>query len=192
MSFTIPYGEKVLIVGGNGQGKSTLLKLAAGLYRPAGGRIFYGDTDTSSMHLDAMSARYRYISQNSNILDGDVFQNVALAPEYDESRVRLLLERLWMAGKETVQPDRLSMGERQRLNIARAFYRPDPDFVLADEILANIDPANKNRVLRLFEEYYRDCTVLMVAHEAMDYTFDRILHVEHGAVREEIIRRAGQ
>ncbi len=192
VSFTIPYGEKVLIVGGNGQGKSTLLKLAAGLYRPAGGRIFYGDTDTSSMHLDAMSARYRYISQNSNILDGDVFQNVALAPEYDQARVRLLLKRLWMAGKETVQPDRLSMGEKQRLNIARAFYRPDPDFVLADEILANIDPANKSRVLQLFEEYYRDCTVVMVAHEAMDYAFDRILHVEHGAVREEIIRRAGQ
>lgn len=191
VSFTIPFGEKVLIEGGNGQGKSTLLKLAAGLYRPDDGRIFYGDTDTSGMHLDAMAARYRYISQNSNILDGDVYQNVAMAPEYDRFRILTLLEQLWMTGKETAQPARLSMGEKQRLNISRAFYRPGPDFVLADEILANIDPENKSRVLQMFAECYPDCTVLMVSHETMDYMFDRILHVENNTVREEIVRRAG-
>lgn len=192
VSFTIPYGEKVLVAGGNGQGKSTLLKLAAGLYRPDSGRIFYGHTDTSGMHLDAMAARYRYISQNSNILEGDVFQNVAMAPEYDKSRIFTLLEQLWMTGKENAKPARLSMGEKQRLNISRALYRPGPDFVLADEILANIDPENKSRVLQLFAECYPDCTVLMVAHETMDYMFDRILHVENNTVREEIVRRAGK
>lgn len=182
VNFSIAPGEKVLLSGENGQGKSTLLKLLGGLYRPTEGKIFYGDMDTEMIHIHSLASLYSYISQKSNILNGDVLQNIALSDSYDSEKIHNILLDIQMSQCEKTFPDRLSMGEKQRLNIARSFYKKVPALVLADEIFSNVDAKNREKILELFAVKYRECTVVMITHEKLNYQFDKVLHVGNGKV----------
>lgn len=187
INFTIQHGEKVLIKGGNGQGKSTLLKLICGLYRPSSGTVHYGNLNTATVHIDKLSSLYAYISQNSNILDGDTYQNIAMSKNYNKENINEILENLHIYHCKDTEPSRLSMGEKQRLNISRAFYKSSPIFVLADEMFSNIDMKNRDEILTLFYEKYKKSTVFIITHEDLDYPFDRVLTVGSAQVEEEII-----
>lgn len=184
VNFSINPGEKVLLTGENGQGKSTLLKLMGGLYRPAKGKIFYGDMDTETVHIHSLTALYSYISQKSNMLNGDVCQNIALSDSYNSEEIHNILKDIQMSHCRNTPPDRLSMGEKQRINIARALYKKIPVFVLADEIFANVDAENREKIIELFAEKYQECTVIMIAHEKFNYPFDKVLYVGNGKVTE--------
>ena len=185
VSFTIRPGEKVLIKGGNGQGKSTLLKLILGLYRPKEGRILFGETDINQVRMSDLSSAYLYISQNSHIFEGNVYENMALNHVYDQEKADRILEdfRIHVSGEAL--PGTMSAGEKQRLNITRDFYRDKKTLVLADEIFSNVDPENRARIVKLFFERFRDTTVCMITHDDIDYSFDRIFYVENGKVIEE-------
>lgn len=87
-----------------------------------------------------------------------------------------------MSQCEQSSPDRLSMGEKQRINIARAFYKKVPVFVLADEIFSNVDVENRENILELFVRKYQECTVIMIVHEKLNYPFDKVLYIEGGKV----------
>lgn len=185
VSFTIEPGEKVLIKGGNGQGKSTLLKLISGLYRPREGRILFGETDISRSGMNELSSLYLYISQNSHIFEGNVYENMALNHVYDQEKADQILEDFKIHVSGDALPDTMSAGEKQRLNITRDFYRDKKTLVLADEIFSNVDPENRARIVSLFFERFRDTTVCMITHDDIDYSFDRIFYVENGKVFEE-------
>ena len=185
VSFTIKPLDKVLIKGGNGQGKSTLLKLITGLYRPCSGKIYFGDADTSIIHLDELSKCYAYISQFSNILDGDVRENIALTGTYDFARTDEVLALLGLYECINTPPTQLSQGEKQRLNIGRGIYKSRHQVLIGDEIFANIDNENRSKIIKLINELYQDHTVIMIAHESIDYPFNRVLNVENGKVLEE-------
>lgn len=185
VSFSINPGEKVLIKGGNGQGKSTILKLMTGLYRPKGGRILFDNIDISEMDIRDLSSSYLYISQNSHILEGNVYENMALCHEYNREKADQILEDFRIHVDGSALPDSMSAGEKQRLNITRDFYRDKKSLVLADEIFSNVDPENRERIVRLFFERFGDATVCMITHDDIDYSFDRIFYVENGRVVEE-------
>ena len=185
VSFTIEPGEKVLIKGGNGQGKSTLLKLILGLYRPREGRILFGETDISRIGMNDLSSLYLYISQNSHIFEGNVYENMALNHVYDREKADQILEDFKIHVSGDALPDTMSAGEKQRLNITRDFYRDKKTLVLADEIFSNVDPENRARIVSLFFERFRDATVCMITHDDIDYSFDRIFYVGNGKVFEE-------
>lgn len=185
VSFTIHAGERVLIRGENGSGKSTLLRLIAGLYQPDAGRILYGGTDVTAAGLPAFCPVYRYISQNSNMLEGDVYENLSL--HYGETGVHCgdVLSKLRLGHIVDTQPKQLSEGEKQRLNIGRALYRKSGvAIVLGDEIFANIDRENAEQIATLLAEEFRGQTLILVCHEAVSFPFDRVLLVEDGKVRE--------
>lgn len=184
VSFTIRQGEKILLRGPNGQGKSTILKLIVGLYRPDSGEIFYGATATSGIHMDSLSEKYGYISQHSNMLEGNVYENLALSKQVNTEQADRVLRSLRLTGVTGTRPKSLSMGEQQRLNIGRSFYQGNQTLVLADEIFANVDQGNRQAVLEELKTLYRDATVVMITHEAVDYPFDRVLEVNAGTVRE--------
>ena len=185
ISFTINPGEKVLIKGGNGQGKSTLLKLMTGLYRPTKGRILFDNIDISEMDIRDLSSSYLYISQNSHILEGNVYENMALNHVYDQEKADQILKDFKIHVSGDALPDTMSAGEKQRLNITRDFYRDKKTLVLADEIFSNVDPENRARIVSLFFERFRDTTVCMITHDDIDYSFERIFYVENGKVFEE-------
>lgn len=185
VSFTIHAGERVLIRGENGSGKSTLLRLISGLYQPDAGRILYGNADVTAAGLPAFCPVYRYISQTSNILEGDVYENLSL--HYGETGARCdeVLRKLRLSSITDTQPKQLSEGEKQRLNIGRALYRKDgAAVILGDEIFANIDRENAERIAALLSEEFREQTLILVCHETVSFPFDRVLLVENGKVQE--------
>ena len=183
VNLTIKQGEKVMLRGANGSGKTTLLNLISGAYRPTQGSISYGDSDVSIVNLDVLTKKYAYISQNSNMLEGDVYENMALSQEYEREACDMVLGKLNLENIKQSTPKLLSQGEKQRLNIGRALYRKDSAcLILGDEIFANIDPANTQAIADMLQEEFADKTVIMVCHENVPYKFDRVIWVEDMAV----------
>lgn len=177
VTLEIPSGKRVQIVGENGQGKSTLLQLIAGLYPPTSGAITYGGMDIGPM--ETLSC---LIPQFAQIVPGTAGENVALSTEPDLPRCEGIFRRLRIEGRGN-DPDSYSQGEKQRLMIGRALYHlPDRPLVLGDEIFANIDPENRAAIARVLEEQTQGKTLLLVCHEAMGLRFDMTLEVRDGRV----------
>ena len=185
-SFTIPMGEKVLLRGANGTGKSTILKLLAGLYRPDSGNIYYGEENINDIHISSLAGTYGYISQHSNILEGDALTNLALRKCTDVNKANEILSKMNLSHIQNHNPASFSQGEQQRLNIGRVFYHDKPVFILGDEIFSNIDAGNRKNIIELLMREYADVTVILITHEEIDYKFDRILTLHDGKVTQEV------
>lgn len=185
ISLVINPGDKVLIKGPNGQGKSTLLKLISGLYRPNSGKVLYGSVAASDCHLSGLSVVRNVISQQNDLLEGTVPENVALDVSPNHDRIAETLAVLNLQHIENSLPLSLSQGEKQRLNIGRALYKSEALLILGDEIFANIDRENARKIEEELASCWGKLTVLCVAHEAMQLPFNRVLSVSEGSVTEE-------
>ena len=190
VSFEIFSNEKVLIKGPNGQGKTTLLNLIAGLYRPCSGVISLGGKDISKKHLGDIARWCSYIQQGSYILPGDVCQNITLSSndstEQDGLREKVL-DAINLKNQKEIPPKNLSTGEKQRLNIGRSLYHGkmnNSTIILCDEIFSNLDSMSSGRIIDTLLEEYVDCTIIMIAHHSIDFKFDRVFHVENKSVKE--------
>lgn len=183
-SFVIHPKERVLLEGKNGEGKSTVLKLICGLYRPQSGAIYFDGTNICDRNISSIVKNCRYISQHSHILEGDVRQNIALSMEGKEQKVQAVLNQLKLSDHIHTPPENLSMGEQQRLNIGRTLYRNSGKILLCDEIFSNIDRDNRQAVMDALLTSFRDSTMVMISHEKLMCQFDRVLRVEGGKVTE--------
>ncbi len=189
-NFTINPGEKILLQGVNGTGKSTILKLMAGLYRPDSGSIFYGNQNIGDIHISCLADTYGYISQHSNMLEGDVPTNIALNNDAVLNKVNEILDYLNLSDVQNKNPESFSQGEQQRLNIGRFLYRNKPAFIMGDEIFSNIDEGNRKNILEILKGMYQDITIIMISHEPIDLKFDRVLTVYDGKIVEEVQNEA--
>jgi putative ABC transport system ATP-binding protein len=193
LTFEVRRGEFVAVMGPSGSGKSTLLNVLAGLERPTGGRVMVDGVDLGTLDEDGL-ARYR----RGNV--GIVFQAFNLLPRYRvvdnvafpllfaglpiaerERRASAILERLGMAPRAGHRPSQLSGGEMQRAAIARALVT-DPALLLADEPTGNLDSANGEAMLALFEELHaRGQTIVLVTHDAaIAARAQRVVHMRDG------------
>lgn len=195
VSFFIEPGEKVLLQGQNGEGKSTLLYLISGQYRPESGEIFYGDIPVNGLSLEALRNYYGQIIQEDNLLTCSVDKNIALHMEPQKTLCGSLLEQLHISYTRDLKVALLSKGEKQRVNVARAFYKKqnsekkrDRFILMGDEILANIDPQNAKNVLRLIEEEFAEDTVILVAHGETGFCWNKKITVEGGNI---VVERRG-
>ena len=192
VSFEIRPGDKVLLQGSNGEGKSTLLYLIAGQYRPDSGEIFYGSVPTVKLGLSSLTQSYGLITQESDLFSCDVPRNIVLNNAPDVTECRELLEMLWMADRMEAAVPQLSQGESQRVNIARALHkakicndRGKRIFLLGDEILSNLDVENAHNVLELIEDEFAEDTVILVIHGDNSFEWNVRLVVEGGKVSVE-------
>ncbi len=190
VSFVVEPGDKVLLQGPNGEGKSTLLYLLSGQYRPDGGRILYGSTPTAELSLKALSERYRLIAQENDLFHCSVPRNIELGAEPDREACREVLRKLRMEDRLEREAFRLSQGEKQRVNIARALRRGGDGriFLLGDEITANIDPENAANIYRLLQEEFAQSTIILVAHGDCALAWNKRITVEGGQVTVEEAR----
>lgn len=144
-------GESLLITGGSGRGKTTLLHLLGGLLRPKTGNIFIDDTNITSLPEKGLD-RFRgkniglVLQQNYFVASLTVLQNVVLASwlatgKQAETRAKQLLEELGLKGQEHKLPSQLSVGQQQRVSIARALIN-QPKLLLADEPTSSLDDQN--------------------------------------------------
>jgi putative ABC transport system ATP-binding protein len=188
VSLSVAAGELVALYGPSGSGKSTLLKLIAGLLRPDSGAVVVDARDISALP-DAEASRYRLhelglIDQSFDLLPGaNVLQNAAMKlwllerSRSAERRVQPLLERLGLGERLRHRPGQLSMGERQRVMIARALST-DPKLLLADEPTGNLDTQRSREVLELLSEVCREqgTAVLLVTHDPQATVFADCVH----------------
>ncbi|HRJ50605.1 MAG: ABC transporter ATP-binding protein [Phycisphaeraceae bacterium] len=185
-SLAVRPGEQVLLTAGSGRGKSTLLHLIAGLMDPSSGTVRIAGQD---IHALRGAARDRFrgrhvgmIFQTFNLLHGfSAIENVMAALMFSEvppgehaGRAADLLGRLGIE-RAGADPDRLSVGQQQRVAVARALAC-DPVLVLADEPTASLDPQNAAAAITLIQEACREkgAALVCVSHDpAMAERFER-------------------
>jgi putative ABC transport system ATP-binding protein len=183
-------GEQVVIRGRSGGGKTTLLNVIAGLASVDEGRIVVNGADVTRLP-EAVRDRFRarhlgFVFQTFNLLAGfTALENVLLGMTFtgqqnDPSRAKELLGRVGLGHRLTHKPAALSVGEQQRVAVARALVNR-PGLLLADEPTANIDPAHQQQVIDLLREVCRaeNVAMLLVTHaDEVARQFDRVEHLE--------------
>ena len=169
--FRVAAGEQMVLVGRSGCGKTTLLHVIAGISRPDAGKVRIDQWDITLMS-EAECDRFRaerigYVFQTFNLLRGfSALENVLLAMRFtgrrpDRARARQLLKRVGLEHRITHRPSMLSVGEQQRVAVARALANR-PKLLLADEPTANVDSAHQQQVLDLLRETCREENVALV------------------------------
>jgi ABC-type lipoprotein export system ATPase subunit len=179
-------GEQVVVRGRSGGGKTTLLNSIAGLTTIDAGRITLGGTDITRLAevgRDRFRARHiGFVFQTFNLLAGfSALENVLLGMTFtgqrqDRDRACELLERVGLSHRLTHKPAALSVGEQQRVAVARALVNR-PVLLLADEPTANIDPAHQQQVIDLLREVCRgeNVAMLLVTHaDEVARQFERV------------------
>ena len=181
VSFKISKGEMIFVAGHSGAGKSTVLKLIAGITKPTSGKVWMNNQDLGTLNDSRLGYLRQHIGlvfQDHKILfDRNVLQNVLLPLRiigYDrataEKRARIAIEKVGLGGRETADPITLSGGEQQRL-------------LIADEPSANLDRAYALDIMELFKTFHEaGTTVIVAAHDETlmaDYGH-RILRLQEG------------
>jgi len=183
-SFTVGEGEHVALHGASGSGKSTLLHVVAGLVVPNSGRVTVCGEEISDLGeaaRDRHRARYvGYVFQTYELLSAySAHENVLLGMAFgggpDRARAAALLERLDLGDRLDDRPSALSIGQRQRVAVARALAGR-PALVLADEPTGSLDPEHAAEALATMRDVCTEegAALLMVSHDrsALD-AFDR-------------------
>ena len=184
VSFEVPDGQFLAVIGLSGSGKSTLLRCINRLVEPTSGQIFWNDEDvTSAPQEDLRQVRRRIgmVFQHfnlvhrstviTNVLAGRLgYVNPALSilnrfPKEDVQKAIAQLERVGLAEKAKARADELSGGQQQRVGIARAMMQ-DPEMILADEPVASLDPVLAHSIMQYLERINTDerVTVLCSLH----------------------------
>lgn len=177
VSFDVPEGDYVAIMGPSGSGKSTLLNVLGCLDRPTAGNYFLGGDDVARMNDDELSwiraTRIGFIFQSYNLIQQyTVVENIEVPLLYQgrldskaRARCRELAQLVGLGHRLDHRPNQLSGGQQQRVAIARSLAN-DPFFILADEATGNLDSATSEEILQMFEKLNNEGrTIILVTHE---------------------------
>ncbi len=187
VSLTIPYGMRLAIVGLNGAGKTTFIKLLAGFYKPTEGNITLNGQDTSDMNREELFDYFSAVFQNVEEYPFTVSENVSMkrSEETDEERVTDCLKRCGMYDRimqldsglhsqvlKVIEKDGVdfSGGEKQKLALARALYKNAPVLIL-DEPTSALDPLAEEKLYKSFNDLIGDRTGIFISHRLSSTKF---------------------
>lgn len=186
----VAVGEQVVLLGQSGGGKTTLLHIIAGITTPDKGSIMLDGielTKLSEQGRDRVrAAKLGYVFQTFNLLPGfTALENVRLGMtfgngKHDIARATRLLERVGLGDRLHYKPSQLSVGQQQRISVARALANR-PRLLLADEPTANVDAANQQKIIDLIRETCQEeqIALIMVTHDLkLAQQFPRIERLE--------------
>lgn len=203
--------HKMAVVGCNGAGKTTFIKLLCRLYDPTEGVITLNGIDIRKYNQEEYRKLFGVVFQDFQLLSFPIGENVAAGEEYDRNKVKNCLKKagvlevvnglpkglnttLFQYDKESVN---LSGGELQKLAIARALYKDAP-FVILDEPTAALDPISEYEIYSHFDELVQDKTSIYISHRMSSCRFcDDIIVFDHGQIvergsHEELLFHEGQ
>ncbi|MEI8194548.1 MAG: ABC transporter ATP-binding protein, partial [Phycisphaerae bacterium] len=175
ISFTVPRGKTVAVVGGNGSGKTTLLTLLPRLYVPTTGRVLIDGVDIATVSLRSLRKQIGLVTQDTVLFADTIFNNIAYGTRH-ATREQVLDAAKRSYADEFIQglPDgyetkvgehgvRLSGGQKQRLAIARAILH-DPAILILDEAMSQIDTDSEMKISLALREFTKERTTFMIAH----------------------------
>lgn len=202
VSFTVPKGQFVAIIGPSGSGKSTLLHILGGVDTPTSGHVYVDGTDITTLDETALAIFRRrqigLIYQFYNLIPIlTVEENMTLPLLLDDKKVDRahfdsLVQALGLQHRLGHLPSELSGGQQQRVSIGRALMN-NPAILLADEPTGNLDSKNSREIVELLRSFNKSLnqTVIIITHdERIALDADRVIAVEDGKiVKDEVIRQ---
>ena len=199
VSFEVKRGETVAFVGPSGAGKTTLVKLLVGLYRPSHGSILYNGIPSEQVDLDRFRERIGFVTQDAQLFSGTIREYLLFVrPDATDEQCLSVLRRsaahalLTRAdqGLDTVIGEggmKISGGEKQRLSIARALLR-NPHLLVFDEATSSLDSLTEEEISRTMRDVAEgaDVITVLIAHRLSTVLHaDRIFVLERGRVVED-------
>ena len=209
ISFTIPAGKKVALVGSSGSGKSTITKLLLKYYEPEDGEIDFNGVNLTEYTNDSVRRAISYVPQNVELFSKTIYDNIRV------SRMDATMDEVKEAAKKADAHDfirhlplqyntyleeagnGLSGGEKQRIALARAFLK-DSNLYILDESTSNLDFATENLIFNMIYDQLADRSMLIVAHRLSTVRdCDMILVMDHGQIvergtHEELLAKEGR
>lgn len=193
-------GERLAVVGENGSGKTTFIKLLCRLYDPTEGEILLNGIDIRKYRYDNYLALFSVVFQDFKLLAQPLGQNVAAAIEYDQERAAACLEKAGFGQRLRELPKGLdtclyrefeddgveiSGGEAQKIALARVLYHDAP-FIVLDEPTAALDPEAEAEVYTKFNDIVEDKTAVYISHRLSSCRFcDEIVVFDHGQMIQQ-------
>ena len=209
VSFSIPKGKKVALVGASGSGKSTIAKLLLKYYKPENGEITIDGMDINEFTNDSLRRVVSYVPQNIELFSKSIYDNIRV------SRMNATLDEVKEAAKAAdahnfikklpmqyhtfleEAGNGLSGGEKQRIALARAFLKKN-EFYILDESTSNLDFATENIIFDMIYNKFREKSMLIIAHRlATVKNCDEIIVMNQGEIveqgsHEELLARKGE
>lgn len=200
VSFDVPEGDYVAIMGPSGSGKSTLLNLLGCLDQPTSGALFLGNDNTATMSDDQLadirSRRIGFVFQAYNLIQQlTVVENIQVPLYYqgrlghkEQERCRQLAEMVGLGERLFHRPTQLSGGQQQRVAIARSLVN-DPYFILADEPTGNLDSKTTAEILAMFDRLNDEGrTIILVTHEDdVAARAKRVVRLRDGLLQSDVL-----
>ncbi len=199
MSFKVNSGENIAIVGENGAGKTTAIKLLCGLYYPTDGDILVNGKSSSDFSSDSYFNLFSAVFQDYNFLPMSIAENICAASDYDKEKLYSSFEKAGIMDKINSLENKenslmvkdvykgavdFSGGEKQKLLLAKAIYKNAPVLIL-DEPTAALDPIAENELYLKYNEMTDNKISFFISHRLSSTRFcDRILFIKDGTIAE--------
>jgi ATP-binding cassette subfamily B protein len=193
----IKQGEKVLILGKTGSGKTTIAQLLLHFYEPTTGSITIDGKPLNSYNITSLRKHITYVPQDVFLFSDSVSANISFGLDNGiEEQVRKAAQQAsveneitqFSHGYETLIGERgvtLSGGQKQRISIARGLIK-NPDIVVFDDCLSAVDTATENYILNNLNQFLQEKTAIIITHRIFKFLrFDNIIVLENGAIAEQ-------
>lgn len=199
INFYLPEGKVTAVVGASGSGKTTLLKLLLKFYSVTSGTIAIGQKNIELIDSRVWRSKCGVVMQDGFIFSDTVARNITESSDEESVNTEMLLQAVKIANIEDFIESlplgyntrigasglQLSGGQKQRVLIARAVYK-NPDFLFFDEATSALDSSNELTIMRNLENFYKQRTVLIIAHRLSTVkNADKILVLDNGLIVEE-------
>lgn len=196
ISFEIHRGEKISIVGLNGAGKTTIIKLLCGFYTANDGEILINDKPIDAYKKKDLQKNISAVFQDYHLFNFTIGENISSDPTYDKAKVQKIISDLnltervakakdgvdSLVGVGNLEGERFSGGERQKIAIGRALYK-DADLVILDEPTSALDPESEAEIYENFAKLVHDKTSIFISHRMSSSVFcDKILLLNNSRV----------
>lgn len=197
VSFSVPKGQFVAIIGPSGSGKSTLLHILGGVDKPTSGKVYLDGQDVYAQNEDQLAIFRRrqvgLIYQFYNLIPVlNVTENISLpvlmdGKKVDKNYLSELIDLLSLTGREKHLPNELSGGQQQRVSIGRALIN-NPAVMLADEPTGNLDSKNSHEIvelLKLSNKKYGQTLIVITHDDSIALQADRIITINDGKIASD-------
>jgi len=209
LDLKIEKGQKVLVLGRTGSGKSTIAQLLLRFYDPSIGNVCIGGMDVKSIDTKILREQISYVQQDVFLFSDTVSNNISFGLSETASKEKIEKAAQFSnvhneilsfeKGYETMIGERgvtLSGGQKQRISIARALIK-DPEIIVFDDCLSAVDAKTEYRILSNLYTYLKDKTAIIITHRIFStFRFDKIIVLENGSIIEsgdhdELIKQNG-